>query len=313
MNFKEKHSLLNNFPDIELSYEKKLHKKVQNIDCYLTIPYGPKYFAWFYYFKNKPTLVILKINRKNNRISHIEKKICCFKSNLCIGVGTILYGTIFNHRDINFFNIEDIFYYKNENLKNKCNLEKFNIEHFILKNEIKQVAYQKNSIIFGLPNINTNYNEIHKLVNKIPYSLFSIQHRFLKKSINIFYNEQVFQKIDKYAFFQIQPTIQPDIYKLYCYNNNNNLFLYGLSHISSFKNSVYLNSLFRNIKENRNLDLLEESDDDEEFENINLDKYIKNISINMKCKYINKFKSWEPVARTNDNISKYSFILSLEK
>ena len=33
----------------------------------------------------------------------------------------------------------------------------------------------------------------------------------------------------------------------------------------------------------------------------------------MKCKYINKFKSWEPVARTNDNISKYSFILSLEK
>jgi len=312
MNLKEKHSLLNNFPDIELSYEKKLHKKVQNIDCYITIPYGPKYFAWFYSFKNNPTLFILKINKKNNRISYVEKKISCFKSNLCIGNGTIFYGTIFNHRDINFFNIEDIFYYKNENIENKCNLEKFNIEHFILKNEIKQVAYQKNSIIFGLPNISTNYNDINKLINKIPYNLFSIQHRFLKKPIKIFYNEQIFQKIDKYAFFRVEPTIQPDIYKLYCYNNND-LHYYGLSHISSFKNSVYLNSLFRNIKENRNLDLLEESDDDDEFENIKLDKYIKNININMKCKFIRKFKSWEPIARSKDNISKYSFILSQEK
>ena len=35
-----------------------------------------------------------------------------------------------------------------------------------------------------------------------------------------------------------------------------------------------MNSLFRNIKENGNLDLLEESDDEEEFENIALDKFV---------------------------------------
>ena len=35
-----------------------------------------------------------------------------------------------------------------------------------------------------------------------------------------------------------------------------------------------MNSLFRNIKENRNLDLLEESDDEEEFENTSLDKFV---------------------------------------
>ena len=64
MNFNEKQNLLYNFPKIELSYEKTLHKKVQNIDCYLTIPYGPKYFAWFYSFKNKPALMILKINKE---------------------------------------------------------------------------------------------------------------------------------------------------------------------------------------------------------------------------------------------------------
>ena len=122
MNVKEKQKILNNFPYIELSYEKKLHNKVQNIDCYLTIPYGPKYFAWFYSFNGKQSLIILKINKKNNKITHIEKKICCFKSNLCIGIGTIFYGTIFIHNNIHFFNIEDIFYYKNQSLKNVFNL-----------------------------------------------------------------------------------------------------------------------------------------------------------------------------------------------
>jgi len=312
MNQKDKQQILNNFPQIELSYEKKLHKKVQNINCYLTIPYGPKYFAWFHTFKNKPSLIILKINKRNNGITNIQRKLCCFKSNLCIGVGTIFYGTIFNHKDINFFNIEDIFYYKNQCLKNVCNLEKFKIEQSILENEIKQVIYKKNDIMFGLPIISENYNDIHKKINDLPYKIFSIQHRFLKKNINIFYNQPIFQLIDKYAFFQIKATIQPDIYELYCYKNNEIIF-YGLSHISSYKNSVLLNNLFRNIKENRNLDNLEESDDDEEFENIDLNKFIKNIIITMKCTYKNKFKSWEPFVRTNENISNHSFILSQEK
>ena len=36
--------ILEDFPNFELSYEKKLHKKVQS-DIYLTIPKGKKYFA----------------------------------------------------------------------------------------------------------------------------------------------------------------------------------------------------------------------------------------------------------------------------
>ena len=39
-----------------------------------------------------------------------------------------------------------------------------------------------------------------------------------------------------------------------------------------------MNKLFRNIKENNNLDLLEESDSEDEFENIQLDKYVKDIN-----------------------------------
>ena len=47
-----------------------------------------------------------------------------------------------------------------------------------------------------------------------------------------------------------------------------------------------MNSLFRNIKENNNLDTLEESDDEDDFENTNPSKYIiPNKKFTIKCLY----------------------------
>ena len=47
-----------------------------------------------------------------------------------------------------------------------------------------------------------------------------------------------------------------------------------LACIPDFTTSVKMNKLFRNIKENKNLDALEESDDEEEFEDTSEDKYV---------------------------------------
>ena len=56
-----------------------------------------------------------------------------------------------------------------------------------------------------------------------------------------------------------------------------------------------MNSLFRNIKENRNLDALEESDDEDEFEDTREDKYVDTTKrINMVCEYSAKYRSWIP-------------------
>lgn len=53
-----------------------------------------------------------------------------------------------------------------------------------------------------------------------------------------------------------------------------------------------MNSLFRKIKENKNLDLLEESDSEEEFENTTLEKYVDlNKSYIIECFYNKKFKN----------------------
>ena len=66
-----------------------------------------------------------------------------------------------------------------------------------------------------------------------------------------------------------------DIYKLYFYNSKSGKIEYhNIAYISSYENSVKMNDIFRNIKENKNLDLLEESDDEDDFENISDTKYV---------------------------------------
>jgi len=53
-----------------------------------------------------------------------------------------------------------------------------------------------------------------------------------------------------------------------------------------------MNSLFRNIKENRNLDALEESDDEDDalIPLVDLNKWAR-----MSCAFIARFKRWQPI------------------
>jgi hypothetical protein len=57
-----------------------------------------------------------------------------------------------------------------------------------------------------------------------------------------------------------------------------------------------MNGLFRNIRENSNLDYIEESDDEEDFEDTRLDKYVcSEKTLIMECVFHKKFKKWIPV------------------
>jgi len=62
-----------------------------------------------------------------------------------------------------------------------------------------------------------------------------------------------------------------------------------------------MNGLFRNIKENVNLDAIEESDDEEDFENIDPEKYVDlQKSLLMECRYHTKFRKWVPLRVVDD-------------
>jgi hypothetical protein len=114
-------------------------------------------------------------------------------------------------------------------------------------------------------------------------------------------NEHIKQKpvsSDIYKVFFIKPDLQNDIYYLYQISTTNfDVISKEIAHRPDYKTSVLMNTLFRNIKENSNLDSLEESDEEEEFENIQIDKFVDlNKIIKMRCIFNYKFKKWVPVS-----------------
>jgi len=293
LSYNDKKKLLQMFPNIELSYEKKAHKKIHNQDFCITIPKGAKYFVWFYTLKGFNLCFFLKLFKKTG-IEDISIQRACFNQDLCTGKGTILYGTKFSHNNKNCFNIEDIFYFKNKNISNYNQKQKLDITLKLFKRHIKQKIIFKSDVLFGLPiyiDKKQFKEELPKIIFKIPYNIYCVQYRNLFKRTP-YLNQNI--KFENTQNFIVKAKISADIYELY-QKINNELQFFDYAFIRDYKTSVFMNNIFRNIKENRNLDALEESDDEEEFENISADKYVfldKIVTIN--CVYNNRFKKWIP-------------------
>ena len=276
-------SMMKDFPNIELSYEKNIHNKVPCSNIYLSIPKGKKYFTWFRNWKTKSICLFLELDRHKKTIQAITVKNVCFDDILCSGKGTIFYGTLFYITDYTFFNIEDIFFFKGNKVSSLTQYNKINTLHTIFNNYIKPLIISKQDVAFGLPLIDTNHTKLKKKMQSLPYPIYCIQHRLLHKR-GSFLNERV-NIIKKYEYnFAIKATIYPDIYELY-YEKDSNLTFYKHACIPNYMTSVFMNNIFRDIKENGNLDTLEESDDEEEFENISEDKYV-----NLEMQKIRKYR-----------------------
>jgi hypothetical protein len=96
--------------------------------------------------------------------------------------------------------------------------------------------------------------------------------------------------------------IQYDIYHLFAYGKNKMPIYYNVAHIPNYKTSVFMNGLFRNIRENKNLDYIEESDDEDDFQNEDLDKYVDiNKVLLIECIFSNNFKKWIPLKVVDKN------------
>jgi hypothetical protein len=107
---------------------------------------------------------------------------------------------------------------------------------------------------------------------------------------------------NKEVVFLVKADIQNDIYYLYSLAPDLTEEQHSTAHIQDFNASVMMNKLFRNIKENQNLDALEESDDEEEFENERADKFVYlDRSLKMVCQFNHKFKKWAPIKIADKN------------
>jgi hypothetical protein len=353
--FEEKQEILNNFPNIKLSYENIIHNKVENnYDLYLAIPCGKKSFAWFTVFNEVNVCLIMEL-MPNKSILDIRIHNCVFNNDLTYSNGTILYGTQFNYKQTNFFSIENIFYWKGRDLTNYNWYYKLECISKLFLGDIKQISYNKKYMIFGLPLLSSNLEDLKKHIDSIEYKIYNIQFRNFKK-INA-YDCMLYKNFDitkimnqpvpepetapepepevkpsetkiqtkiinnkkrashtthtthtthtphlpKQIVFKIKPDIQNDIYHLYCLDEGIETY-YKVAYIPDYKTSVMMNRLFRNIKENQNLDLLEESDDEEEFQNDREDRFVHlNVTNNMLCSFNYKFKKWYPISLAPDN------------
>ena len=329
-------SILSDFPKFELSYETMTHKKVFNHNVILAIPDGKKCLAWFTTYKAENVCFIMETS-ENNRIQNIYITKTGFNDNLVLGeTGTILYGTVF--RPFNSalcFCIEDLYYYKGANYSGCTFLSRLQLLKTILKNELSQNALTNSYMIFGLPLMNTDLLVLLKEIDSLPYKIKYLKYRWFETKkimcseyykprseskdpvsrniINTVTSEHTVNikeslvklkepiKQLSTAVFKVTADIQSDIYNLFLNKDGKEEF-YDYAFIPDYETSVRMNKLFRNIKENVNLDALEESDDEEEFENDRSDKYVYlDRSYKINCKFNYKFKKWMPISVTNDN------------
>jgi len=305
----EKHELFSRFPKIKLSYDPITHKKVHTFNYMIAMPSGIKAFAWFSIYKDKRVCYILE---KQN--IYIVNTIA--SSQLNYGIGTIFYGTILTETS---FCIEEIYYYKGKGqqvnaggIMNKLSLCKDLFTHDLGHTSLPGFMH------FGLPVIerkstmmNVAYNISHiKYIceNSVihSYVLQETQSPPPRPQVQPHAHPRPMQQqsrsqqqprgeLDE-VVFNVKPTIQNDIYTLHTFHNSKDDYYYGLAYIPTYTTSVMMNSIFRNIKENADLDKLEESDSEEEFENDNMDKFVYlDRSYYMVCVYNNKFKKWTPI------------------
>jgi len=252
-----------------------------------------------------------------------------------------------NQKQNNCFVVEDILFFEGISLKKSNPSQKLCISTEFMELTAR-TFHKNNSIVFSLPVLwEINQKEDFELTPNIPdkitetvsYPMHHLQYRSLYETspyLNVFLNRKInviaepkktsspFLSADfipdfskpQYRYtsvFQVTADSQFDIYHLFAYGKNNKPVYYNVAYIPNYKTSVFMNGLFRNIKENKNLDYIEESEDEDEFQDVSDNKYVDVDKVLLiECAFNMKFKKWTPLRVVNSD-SKIVHIGKLSK
>jgi hypothetical protein len=317
-------SVLSHFPTFELSYETISHKKVfaSNDSVGIAISMGKKYFVWFTFdSKNESTCFLIELNKDKHpcavsQLHHV-------KPTHNYVLGTILYGTISESMQDGIaakspFIVEDVYYFQGNRLGNslafgdKIGFLKQVVTDFYpafvlpimwhveTGKELVATPALSNTMAYTPHHI--QYREICRLS---PYMNIPIPKRGAVTQVTQAQPEPVNRPTPRFDYsnpqhkvptvFHVTADMQYDIYHLYAFGSNCMPVYVGLAAMPTYKTSIFMNSVFRNIRENRNIDLIEESDDEGDFENLDETKYVdleKVVAI--ECVFHTKHKKWVP-------------------
>jgi hypothetical protein len=334
----EIHQLMQRFPSFELSYETHPHKKVSpEYNVCMAIPVGRKCFAWFTFNGDQNTCFFIELNREK-KACKISVSSAPISTELATGTllyGTLLENErpIFLADDIFYFcgiptrnllfseklGFLDIFFRKH--------LPDMTDAHIGLP--MIWPIYQKNEYecMYEIPD---------KWSTALPYNVHHIQYRCLTVAAPFFNampsrklagatafgSSSVYSRSDDWSVgirpqmsphvrmephksqykmltvFIVMADFQFDVYHLFAYGRNKELTYCGVAYITNYKASCYMNGIFRKIRENANLDAIEESDDEDDFQDIYCDKYVDlKKQVQMECRWNMRFKKWEPLRK----------------
>ena len=321
--------ILHRFPNIKLYNNNfAIPNLIDNANYYVLKPKGKNSYLWFTYYKKDLLCLLIFINNYSNIYDETNEFYYYninYNNNLCYN--NVLLGGIYFYKNINkimrhYFILDNVLNYNCFNL-NKLSANEYN--NFTCKLNLYKLLMPllintNYHIYLGI--IVDNYCNIFKYIYKLDYKLYSIacysNAKFMGNFI-ININSTNYDTIDRSVSvnFKVYACVAQDIYKLYTLENNNEVF-YDYALINSYKTSVFMNRLFRNIRENSNLDLLEESDCEEEFENTDTTKYVNLVKSHIiECNYNKKLKRWIPINLANNNIiinyNKINFIIKKNK
>lgn len=101
--------------------------------------------------------------------------------------------------------------------------------------------------------------------------------------------------------FRAVADIRDDVYHLFAYEKDAPSAYVGVAYIGTRVQSKYMNSLFRKIRENINIDYGEESEDEECFQDLRIDKYVDlACEHKIECVFNKRFRMWEPVKKVDN-------------
>jgi len=279
-------------PNLELYHGKFIHNKVPSCEYYRLIPKGKKFLIWFKKYDTQVSCYFIELsnlNLKRVQFKTISILNTSFDDMLTMGrYGTICYGTLMHVKQCNYFSIEDILYYKNKSTTSMNWKQKYHYMNELMRS-CKPLYFTKNDITFGVPIVSASKKEVEEHLIRLPYKGYCIE-GFSLRYRNVYKHSLPAEQENINGVFTMKAEVKSDTYSVYCEN-----IKIGNAYIPSYNLSVYLNRRFRNIKENENLDMLEESDSEDEFENMHIDKYVDmEKEIPFMCVYNKKFKAWIP-------------------
>jgi hypothetical protein len=296
----------------------------------MAIPFGKKCLCWFSYFKDEDVCYFMDLN-KDKKVSNAIK---LEHDDLELSLNTVLYATVYQEENSpnKYIIVENIYYFCGLHLKNYTVNEKWRLLENVLMRT--QTMFAKYGYYITLPHIWTHQNDgydgtIPKQIEQyIPYNIHHVQYRNSK--LNITYLNMKTQKLnmlkqakkgtissntpivpsyectydknmrsDQYGVstvFVMKADVQSDIYHLFAFGKNGEKDYYDSAYIPNYEVSVKMNSHFRNIKENGNIDCIEESDDEDDFQNTDAYKHVDlKKEMKMSCTFDRKFKKWIPI------------------